>query len=87
LADHLSSAERAFSIEFIEAGEYGLALETLVAGVVERIRPITEETFGEIVALAEAMDIRSSAITERLTSVCEASVAQSRDVQIRTSTR
>ena len=66
LSDELSVAERSEVEEFIEVGEYGVALETLSALLVEERKRISRATFAEIVDLAEAIGIRATTITDGL---------------------
>ncbi len=66
LSDELSVSERREVEGFIEASEYGVALETLCALLVEEKKRITPEAFAEISELADLMGIRSTTITNEL---------------------
>jgi hypothetical protein len=66
LSDELSAAERREVEEFIDVGEYGVALETLSALLVEERKRISPVTFAEIVELADLMGIREATITDGL---------------------
>lgn len=55
LSDLLSPDERTEVADFIDASEYGLALETLVSIIDEENKTIAKATANEIVALAESM--------------------------------
>ena len=66
LSDELSASERREVGGFIEANEYGVALETLCALLVEEHKKITPATFAEIGELADAMGIRATTITNEL---------------------
>jgi len=60
LSSTLSSTERAEVVEFIDVGEYGIALETLVALIVEEHKQISLPIFQRIIALAESMGLRET---------------------------
>ncbi len=49
--------ERAEVDRFLDAGEYGLALDTLSWILVEEAKPISSDTLREIESLADAMDL------------------------------
>ena len=68
LGGELSSSERQEVVELIDAGEYGIALETLSSLLVEESKQVPASAFAQMVELAEAMGIRASAITDELTS-------------------
>ncbi|HET7832820.1 MAG TPA: MafI family immunity protein [Gallionella sp.] len=50
-----TESEISFIQEFVSAGEYGLALETIVAIVVEGDKKISDEALGLIFKLVDAM--------------------------------
>lgn len=54
----LSDSERAEVMEFLEAREYGLALETLAAILVEEAKPIAPPVMREIEEMASAMSLK-----------------------------
>lgn len=56
-ADAWSAAERAEVNRFLDAGEYGLALDTLAWILVEEAKPISPGTLCEIESLAAAMGL------------------------------
>ena len=60
LSGVLSAAERAEVAQFIDVGEYGVALETLAALLVEERKSIPLPIFERIVALAESMGLRET---------------------------
>jgi len=60
LSGVLSSAERAEVVQFIDVGEYGVALETLAALIVEEGKRIPFTIFERIVALADSMGLRET---------------------------
>jgi hypothetical protein len=60
LADVLLPAERQLVIHFIEVREYGLALETLCAILMEEKKRFSEGVFVQLVELAETMGIHST---------------------------
>ena len=62
----LSVAERREVEDFIDVGEYGVALETLSSLLVEERKVFSAETLCEIAALAETMGIRESVVTKAL---------------------
>jgi hypothetical protein len=64
----LSSAERAEVVQFIDVGEYGVALETLAALLVDENKPITPRIFERIVALADSMALREAIRADALRS-------------------
>lgn len=66
LAGELSPTERREVVEFIAVGEYGVALETLSALLVEERKRIPATVYAQLVELAETMGIRASTITEEL---------------------
>lgn len=66
LSGELSAAERREVEEFIDVGEYGVALETLSALLVEERKRVSPATFAEIVELADSMGIRATTITDGL---------------------
>jgi len=62
----LSAAERREVEDFVDVGEYGVALETLSSLLVEERKVFPAETLCEIAALAETMGIRKSVVTKAL---------------------
>jgi hypothetical protein len=62
----LSVAERREVEDFVDVGEYGVALETLSSLLVEERKVFSAETLCEITALAETMGIRESVVTKAL---------------------
>jgi hypothetical protein len=66
LGDTLASAERAEIIEFVDVGEYGVALETLVALVVEEQKQLPAPAFATICLLADRMAIRDRVVPKAL---------------------
>ena len=60
LSSVLSSEERAEVIQFIDVGEYGVALETLAALIVEERKRIPVSIFEQIVNLADSMGLRET---------------------------
>jgi hypothetical protein len=66
LATQLTDSERQEVIDFIDVGEYGLALETLCAVLIEERKRIGVATLDELVRLDTAMKIDPSAITDEL---------------------
>ena len=66
LSDDLSVGERSEVEEFIEVGEYGVALETLAALLIEERKQIPEPTFIKIVELADAMGVLTTTIIDAL---------------------
>lgn len=66
LDTELSAAERREVAGFIEVGEYGVALETLSALLVEEDKRITAAILAEIVGLAATMGIDHDAATKQL---------------------
>ena len=61
LGTELSDAERDQVVEFIDVGEYGLALEMIGAIYSDFNRDLPETAFAEIRALAEVMGLNSVA--------------------------
>jgi hypothetical protein len=51
----MTPSERSFTQEYFDAGEYGLALETVVDNLLREAAPVTDETFQEIASLAALM--------------------------------
>ena len=66
LNDDLSPSERREVVDFIDVGEYGIALETLSALLVEERKVVSGIVYSQMVELAEMMGIRASTITEEL---------------------
>ncbi len=62
----LSASEREEVTEFIDAGEYGIALETLSAILVEERKRFSVSVLREMAELAGIMGIRESVLTEEL---------------------
>jgi hypothetical protein len=56
VADVLSTAEAPFAYEYMEAAEYGLALETIVDDLCMRRAPISRAVYREFVVLFDLMD-------------------------------
>lgn len=54
--------------EFIDAGEYGLALDTLIDIIDEESKSIPQEVVSLAKQVAVAMELDSSAVEERLSS-------------------
>jgi len=52
-----STSERAEVDQFLKAGEYGLALDTLSWILVEESKPISPDMLHEIESLADVMDL------------------------------
>jgi hypothetical protein len=52
----MSKPEVSFMREYLDAGEYGLALETIVDNLVMEGTPISRDTYQEIEALAQLME-------------------------------
>jgi hypothetical protein len=67
LGTGLSDAERNQVIEFIDVGEYGLALETIGEIFVESERTLPSKAYAEIMTLVSMMGLTSSLFAERLT--------------------
>jgi exopolysaccharide biosynthesis predicted pyruvyltransferase EpsI len=66
LGDTLSGSERQEVEEFVDVGEYGVALETLSFLIVEEEKRISRSTFHSIARLAEQMGISESVVTDKL---------------------
>jgi hypothetical protein len=62
---HLSADERHVIVEFIDVGEYGLALETIVDSLVQTEKTLPHVAFAEITTLAGRMSMES-VLTEEL---------------------
>jgi hypothetical protein len=60
LSGVLSSEERAEVVQFIDVGEYGVALETLAALIVEEGKRIPLSIFERIVGLADSMGLQEA---------------------------
>ncbi|MEK7258864.1 MAG: MafI family immunity protein [Pseudomonadota bacterium] len=61
-----TSSEKIEVHEFIDAGEYGLALETLVDIVIEEDKQISSEAMKLVYKLAEMMEWDKEAFEEKL---------------------
>ena len=72
LSGILSSAERAEVVQFIDVGEYGVALETLAALIVEEGKRVPLSIFEQIVDLADSMGLQETIPTAALRSQVEA---------------
>ena len=68
LAAVLSESERQEVSQFVDVGEYGVALETLSALLVEERKQLPAAAYSQMVELSEAMGIRASVITPELES-------------------
>ena len=68
LAGQLSPTERSEVVEFIDVGEFGIALETLSSLLIEERKQIPAVAFTQMIELADSMEIRASTITEELRS-------------------
>ena len=66
LSDVLSADEQREVVEFADAGEYGLALETLAGILVEEGKALPRSAFRQISSLAESMGIVDRVVTARL---------------------
>ena len=66
LSSELSDSERREVQGFVKANEYGVALETLCALLVEENKRIPSAAFAELVTLADAMELRSTTITDEI---------------------
>lgn len=53
--------------EFIDHGEYGLALDTMVDIITEENKEINHDTFNIIVKLSKLMDLETDIIIKRIT--------------------
>lgn len=62
----LSEAERLEVIDFVDVGEFGVALEPLSALLVEERKRVPATAYSQMVALSEKMGIRASVITSDL---------------------
>jgi hypothetical protein len=51
----MAPSERAFTQEYFDAGEYGLALETVVDNLLREEATVTDETYQEIASLSALM--------------------------------
>ena len=56
----LGSSEAHEIQTYVDAGEYGLCLETICAVLKQKQRPVSVETYLNIVALGESMDVDST---------------------------
>jgi hypothetical protein len=65
----LSPPERAEVDRFLDAGEYGLALDTLCWILVEEHKPISNDTLRKIESLAEVMDVAREPFMDAVRSV------------------
>ncbi|MFA5839039.1 MAG: MafI family immunity protein [Candidatus Margulisiibacteriota bacterium] len=66
IGDVFSASERKDVVDFIDHGEYGLALETLSDIFVEGNKNLTRTWLLEIENLADVMGIRKRVVTEAL---------------------
>lgn len=66
LSKALTASERLEVTRFIDVGEYGIALETLAAIIVEEGKTIPERSLDEILNLANMMGIRNAIIAKAL---------------------
>jgi hypothetical protein len=66
LAAQLTDSERREVTDFIDVGEYGLALETLCAVLVEERKRIGLAAFDEIVGLHASMEVEPGATADEL---------------------
>jgi len=57
LVGFLTETEHAEVTQFLRAGEYGLALDTLACILVEEQKPVAAGLLAEIESLAESMDL------------------------------
>jgi len=62
----LSASQRQEVADFLNVGEYGIALETLSALIVEEEKPLSHRVFSEMLELADEMGIRETVMTESL---------------------
>ena len=60
LQNVLTESERGEVDEFIEVGEYGVALETVAAIIVEEDKRISASQYSSIMQLADMMGLRGS---------------------------
>ncbi|MEH8019580.1 MafI family immunity protein [Rheinheimera muenzenbergensis] len=61
-----TNSERNEVQDFIDAGEYGLALETLVDIVIEENKQISGEAFALVCELADVMQLDKKVFEEKL---------------------
>ncbi|MGM0562956.1 MAG: MafI family immunity protein [Pseudomonadota bacterium] len=66
LLDVFTDSEKAEIQDFIDAGEYGLALETLADIVIEENRKISGESMRLVFKLADAMQLDKRALKAKL---------------------
>lgn len=66
LLDVFTDSETAEIQDFIDAGEYGLALETLADIVIEENRKISGESMRLVFKLADAMQLDKRALKAKL---------------------
>ena len=66
LAHSLSEAERGEVMEFVDVGEFGVALETLVDVIVEEQKELPQSAFQTILLLAKKMGMLNSVVTPQL---------------------
>lgn len=71
LAGVFTTDERRGVEEFLEVGEYGLALETLTAVIVEDGKKISKRLLATIESVANEMGIRDSIMSEELIKAVE----------------
>lgn len=66
LLEIFTDSEKGEVQDFIDAGEYGLALETLVDIVIEENKQIRREYFALVCELADAMQLDKKVFEEKL---------------------
>jgi hypothetical protein len=75
LGGSMTDAERAEVDRFLDAGEYGLALDTLSWILVEEQKPIGHGTLREIESLARVMELREERFMHALHNAHERQIA------------